>query len=1188
MKTLSKLLVTIWLVSVTGFCQAIVTPYVFETIGGTSGVFGYDDATNASAQFGAPWFSFNLSGPGNGVTVDSTGAVYVADTSNHAIRKITSQGTNWVVSFFAGQPGNPGWQDGFANFAQFNFPMGLAVDAFDNIYVADTQNNAIRLITQDGQVSTIGGYPLHTDQFRQLSGGYKNGVGTNALFNTPTGVAVDSFNNVYVSDNINTCIRKLTPNAAGTEWTTTTFAGSDNLGFKNGLGTNALFNYPTGVAVDGMNNVFVVDENNSMIRKITPGGLVSSFAGQPPTANQSSAFYNGIPFGNADGVGPAAQFFLPWGIAADTAGNVFVTDQWNSEIRKITPDGSVTTLGGSPKFIVPNFVPQPAAGYADGSGTAALFNYPAGIAVDNTGLLYIFDAGNGVLRQASAPAIQVVALEVTQVIQDWSNSIPLIQGKDTYVRAHVQLPPINSGALPMMGARLYGFSDAGLTNPLPTPFVLPINNLTVQTMDASDPMIRGYFTNSLNFRLPPEWVTNDSITVKLGWPGGLEATNVVPSNGAVTAKFVPASYPQIKFLTVNWTDSGGTLHDVGPDLTNVLARVLACYPTAKVISGFGSLPWPSADQPDVVKVNRLITSLSWFSWERFINSHSSTSFPLRYHAGFSVTNIEDVDTLGLATGIPSLASSAVVLSGYGMYRQITPHELGHNLGLNHDVSAVLFGTNVMRLSKSAKGACTEVGAFNYVYPLFQPFPGSAELRPTLGPMTNGVNSLIYGLDTYTLNATNLEPVLTPVPSPPGATPNDYFDLMSYCYSGGPEGKWPSSVTYKTLLTNINSIFNNSTNLDVGILGIGNFLVVRGTVDFNAGTGEFIPVLSVASGVPPPGPAPGTNFWITAFDATGAVVQKVLFDLEPSIVEEGDANQTGDFVVPIAADPAIHTLKLYYQGQLLATVTASAHPPVIALAAPNGGETYGGGPINVTWTASDPDGDALSYTIQFSSDGGASWDTLIVDWPQQSVTLNSGELAATRSGLIRVMASDGFNTVSAQSATTFTIQPHAPVVTINAPLAGSTVIGDQQLFLDSSAVDMQDGLLAGTNVVWKSSLDGALGAGSVITFNARNLTEGNHILTVTAVDSFGLTNSATTRVLVLHNPPPQLTMKMVGAGSAILSWPSYYTNYRLQSSTRADSGWTAVAGIFLQTTGYQQMAEVTVSGKSQFFRLFWQP
>jgi len=313
-----------------------------------SGTAGFADGTGTAAQFNSPY----------GVAVDATGNVYVADRINHSIRKITASG---LVTILAGS-GIAGFADGTGTAAQFNKPSDVAIDTAGNVYVADTYNQRIRKITASGAVTTLAGSGI---------AGFTDGTGTVALFNYPAGVAVDATGNVYVADESNNLIRKIT--ASGDVMT---LAGSGIGGFLNGIGTSSKFYHPKGIAVDGAGNVYVGDFTNNRIRKITPAGVVTSLAGYSAT-------------GFADGTGTAALFWGPAGVAVDTAGNVYVADVINNSIRKITASGIVTTLAGT----------TGTAGFADGTSTAAQFNYPFDVAVDGAGNVYVADSNNNRIRK---------------------------------------------------------------------------------------------------------------------------------------------------------------------------------------------------------------------------------------------------------------------------------------------------------------------------------------------------------------------------------------------------------------------------------------------------------------------------------------------------------------------------------------------------------------------------------------------------------------------------------------------------------------------------------------------------------------------------------------------------------------------------------------------------------------------
>jgi sugar lactone lactonase YvrE len=275
-----------------------------------------------------------------------------------------------VVTTLAGMPGilGEGSADGTGAAAQFFEPTGVAVDpTTGNVYVADLDNDTIRMITPGGVVTTLAGSPGQA--------GSADGTGAAAQFNGPSDVAVDAAGNVYVADTFNDTIRKITP--AGV---VTTLAGSPGqVGSTDGTGAAARFDKPIGVAVDAAGNVYVADTYNDTIRMITPAGVVTTLVGSPGQA------------GSADGTGPAARFDFPSGVAVDAAGNVYVGDTYNYTIRMITPGGVVTTLAGAAGH----------AGSTDGTGAAAQFFEPTGVAVDAAGNVYVADSY--AFRQFHAP-----------------------------------------------------------------------------------------------------------------------------------------------------------------------------------------------------------------------------------------------------------------------------------------------------------------------------------------------------------------------------------------------------------------------------------------------------------------------------------------------------------------------------------------------------------------------------------------------------------------------------------------------------------------------------------------------------------------------------------------------------------------------------------------------------------------
>jgi sugar lactone lactonase YvrE len=305
--------------------------------------------------------SAGFSEPG-GIAVDRFGNVYVSDTDRdmglgNTIRKITRDG---MVVTLAGASGRVGSRDGPGAVASFFVPEGLAVDDAGAVYVADSHNHSIRKISPDDRVTT-------------LAGGF--------VF--PMGVAVDRSGNVFASDTYRHVIRMITPRGD-----IQIVAGTVGLpGSKDGIGGAAQFKYPAGIGLDDSGNIYVVDLENATIRKITTAGVVTTIAG---TAGS---------FGSADGSGNAARFGRMNGLAVDRSYNIYVTDTTNHTLRKISPNGTVSTVAGM----------AGTAGYVDGTGDVARFYFPVGVAVDTAGAVYVADMGNNRVRvmvPLAAPVIE--------------------------------------------------------------------------------------------------------------------------------------------------------------------------------------------------------------------------------------------------------------------------------------------------------------------------------------------------------------------------------------------------------------------------------------------------------------------------------------------------------------------------------------------------------------------------------------------------------------------------------------------------------------------------------------------------------------------------------------------------------------------------------------------------------------
>ncbi len=313
------------------------------------------DGTGSAARFHYPY----------GLCTDVAGNLYAADPEDNVIRKISQDGT---VTTLAGLAGTSGNSNGTGSVAHFLRPCGIATDRLGQIYVADTQNKMIRKISPSGEVSNFAG----SGDF-----GFQDGPASAATFYAPTDLTIDSSGNLYVIDS--DCIRKISPSGD-----VSTLAGAQTqYGATDGAGSEARFNNPRGLAADALGNIYVADSGNAAIRKISSLGNVTTLTGGAMMA------------GSADGKLADAGFYYPTDLAFDTKGDLFVVDSSNHTLRKITPDGDVSTVAGL-------------AGVdtnADGLGDKALFNSPYQLTIDPQGNLFVGNSQAILKGQLAGPPV---------------------------------------------------------------------------------------------------------------------------------------------------------------------------------------------------------------------------------------------------------------------------------------------------------------------------------------------------------------------------------------------------------------------------------------------------------------------------------------------------------------------------------------------------------------------------------------------------------------------------------------------------------------------------------------------------------------------------------------------------------------------------------------------------------------
>jgi DNA-binding beta-propeller fold protein YncE len=341
-----------------------------RTLAGLPETPGSADGTNTTARFNDP----------AGLALAPDGTIFVADNQNHALRRI---GTNGVVTTLAALLGVPGSADGTGSTARFDSPTGLVLGPDGALYVSDTGNHTIRRVTTNGVVTTLAGSAGTAD--------YVDGPATSARFNQPLGLAIAPDGTVFVADSGNHLIRIIATNG-----TVSVLAGNpETFGSADGTGTNAFFNSPVGLALTPDGSLFVSDANNFTLRRVTASGVVTTIAG---AAGQD---------GSTDGPATAARFGKPAELALAPNGTLYIADAAHHTIRRLTPDGRVSTIAGL----------VGADGAADGANGLARFFNPYGLAIAARGHLVVADTYNQTVRELLAPfIIGVVPSGDTRVI----------------------------------------------------------------------------------------------------------------------------------------------------------------------------------------------------------------------------------------------------------------------------------------------------------------------------------------------------------------------------------------------------------------------------------------------------------------------------------------------------------------------------------------------------------------------------------------------------------------------------------------------------------------------------------------------------------------------------------------------------------------------------------------------------
>ncbi|MFB6232130.1 MAG: T9SS type A sorting domain-containing protein [Salinibacter sp.] len=736
--------------------------------------------------------------------------------------------------------------------------------------------------------------------------------------------------------------------------------------------------------------------------------------------------------------------------------------------------------------------------------------------------------------------LKLIGLEVNQSIQDWNNSVPLIQGKKTIVRAHLQNR--GSSPAPVKGIRLKGTRNGSSLAKSPlepeAPFEAP---------PETNPEIakhRADLEKSLYFVLPPSWLHG---TVNLQLVGkGLQCSTApaVDSNCELQVEFKPTAVPEITFVELYWRDQSGNLHYPTGNTDAEIQRLIEMYPIKNIIRGIKREEMAVVDTPTDTEVHEKLRDMREADLEG--GSTSEDRIYMGLVEEFEKDGTSGATPLPLPSNVAAAAPDTTGPTDEPLHHSVA-HEIAHALGIGHAVDQ---NGNTYCGSKS-KSEDPHVIPYNKPE-IIEKTPLNFEGFAALGPTKEKIYDEMWGINVRKKRVKGTSTALSTGKRPNG--PN--AELMSYCTLLGADyvdfvGRtWVSDITYTTLRESINARFSPDAPNQLASLerqaspksgkalslknGQENeYLMVKGEINTADKSASFRPFTAITVSSDQVGalmPEPG-DYTLQMLDQGGSVVEEVSF--EPRVALSRNVSEIGFFSIPVPADSAIETAQVVFEGnekspqkkqsngEVIGSTTASQNPPTITVESPNGGEDLGDDSVTLEWSASDPDEDTLSYTVHYSPNGGSTWKALATSWPRDSLTVNATALGGTGNGLIRVQASDGFNTAQDKSDGTFGTSNVPPSANIFSPTDGAVTDTSGFITLEGSANDTEDGSLSGSALRWETASGDSLGIGETIDVSAANFSLGAHTIELVATDSLGASDTASVSIQVALSNDPSL-------------------------------------------------------------------
>ena len=711
------------------------------------------------------------------------------------------------------------------------------------------------------------------------------------------------------------------------------------------------------------------------------------------------------------------------------------------------------------------------------------------IAVDTSTSKLLLATDNGIAI-FQIPA-ELIGLEVNQVIQDWNNSIPLIEGKPILIRAFIQSR--DKKARPF-SVKLIAKSN-GIEIQIPAKNA---DNFIAPPKSKDDNEIvnrRKDLNSSLNFEIP-----NDSIyktlltgTVEFGFKGKSllckEAAGPSANDCKTTVTYDKSKILEVKFFNVKWKDENGDIYEVSNReylnfINKAIGNLSSLYPITQEVIGYNAGTYDYGTftidpekgyKPLFKEINKKLQVTRQSAGEQaklgtlYVGVITGPDGKPRYNG--EVLHIPG-DVLTIDIKSYTLTNSSTLA-----------HEVGHNLGRQH----VEYCNAVAEKDKK------QVFPASNIYEVTD--DPEFKLKPSLGPVNMAPGDFVFGYKEKP-NASVIDP-------------REHFELMSYCF---PPERWISDFTYKEIKKEIDRRFANVATLRASVDSPILYRLFKGTINLENNHVDFEPVTLMQSPNLPE-QLPSGPYELQLLDVNGIVLKSINF--QPIEIYEDNQLEATEayFTIPVIMEQNPKKAILLKNNLKIIEKIASNSIPTVKVLYPNGGESLGGSITTFKWTGSDQDKNPLRYSVYFSKDGGKTWETLGLDLPDTTYIADLSSIGATTDAILRVTVSDGFNVAKDESDGPFSTPNSIPSAFILQPLDSPIFTGNVTIHFEGVAIDIEDGDLKDSSLLWTSNLDGTIGIGESFKKSALDLKPGTHIIKLTIADANGASSSDSVKIQI---------------------------------------------------------------------------